>query len=80
MSHPNPGIYCLTPAAGISPSDRPAVVSVDWDSTAPPEGNGVAMRVLSFCPAGTFGVLTERRVGSGDASNADDIGFSIIVP
>jgi hypothetical protein len=80
VSHPNPGIYCLTPAAGISPSDRPAVVSVDWDSTASPEGNGVAMRVLSFCPAGTFGVLTERRVGSGDAANADNIGFSIIVP
>jgi hypothetical protein len=80
VSHPNPGIYCLTPAAGISPSDRPAVVSFDWDSTASPEGNGVAMRVLSFCPAGTFGVLTERRVGDGDASNADNIGFSIIVP
>jgi hypothetical protein len=26
------------------------------------------------------GVLTERRVGSGDAANADNIGFSIIVP
>ncbi len=80
VSHPNPGIYCLTPAAGISPSDRPAVVSVDWDTTTSPEGNGVAMRVLSFCPAGTFGVLTERRVGSGDAANADNVGFSIIVP
>jgi hypothetical protein len=80
VSHPNPGIYCLTPAAGISPADRPSVVSVDWDTTTSPEGNGVAMRTLSFCPAGTFGVLTERRVGSGDASNADNIGFSIIVP
>jgi hypothetical protein len=80
VSHPNPGIYCLTPAAGISPSDRPAVVSVNWDSTTPPEGNGVAMRVLSFCPAGTFGVLTERSTATTEPSNADDVGFSIIVP
>jgi hypothetical protein len=52
VSHPNAGIYCLTPAAGISPSDRPAVVSVDWDSTAPPEGNGVAMRVRGILYVG----------------------------
>jgi hypothetical protein len=81
VERPATGIYCLTPVDGISVSNRPAVVSVDWSGTADPEGDGSAMYMApSICGAGQFEVRTERRGATTVAVPANDVGFTIIVP
>ena len=81
VTHPSVGLYCLTPPAGVSASNRPWVVTVDWNTTADPEGNATALFIDGLpCTTDQFGVQTER---SGDTSNAvpaNDVGFTIIVP
>lgn len=72
--------------SGIDPHALPAVVSVDWNNTANPEGNASAMRVepgFAGCAVDQFVVVTERQniVGGTLVSEpANDVGFTIIVP
>jgi hypothetical protein len=81
VERPVIGIYCLTPAAGISATNRPAFVSVDWAGTVNPEGDASAMYAEpSSCSAGQFEVRTERRGATTSAVPANDIGFTIMVP
>jgi len=88
VSRASDGTYCLTPASGIDPANRPAVASVEWQSTSHPEGNAAAMprshdAPFPGCPNGAFEVVTERQsvVNSVlEAVPANDIGFTIIVP
>ena len=87
MNSPGTGVYCLTPASGIDPQALPAVVSVDWSTTAAPEGNASAMYKPTSgdvgCLDNQFQVITQRQSIAGSAlvsANARDIGFTIIVP
>ena len=75
------GVYCLTAAAGITSTNRPAVVSVDWSSSGDPEGDASVMHMeQTVCGAGQFEVRTERRGAATSAVPASDVGFTIIVP
>ena len=83
VSRTSPGSYCLTPAGGVDPATRPAVVSVDWQSTSAPEGNATASYDAFGCGNGRFQVTTERQSVSNGVlveQGANDIGFVIIVP
>lgn len=77
------GDYCLT-APGLSSAGNPAVVSVEWYTTSPPEGNAAAMfNSREVCPNGQFTVKTERTIlssGTLTDTEANDVGFIIIVP
>lgn len=83
VSRNSAGSYCLTPAGGVDPATRPAVVSVDWQSTSAPEGNATASYDAFGCGNGRFQVTTERQSVSNGVlveQGANDIGFVIIVP
>lgn len=83
VSRNSAGSYCLTPAGGVDPATRPAVVSVDWQSTSSPEGNATASYDAFGCGNGRFQVTTERQSVSNGVlveQGANDIGFVIIVP
>ncbi len=74
------GVYCLTPAAGISVVNSAPIASVEWgassgsDLLVHPLGGGVA-----DCPEGTLEVRTyELDAGSFVAS--DDAAFSVLLP
>ena len=77
------GEYCLT-APGLSSQSRPAVVSVDWPTTDPPEAAASAIVDTSGCGTDLSGfhVYTERVVLSGSTladAPADNVGFVIVV-
>jgi hypothetical protein len=95
VTHPSLGIYCVT-APGVDPAAVAPAVTVEWGSTASPEGNASAMVRTSHtdCP-GAFEVITDRQPSTtvctsgacgstasvaGDASTADDVGFTIVIP
>jgi hypothetical protein len=81
VSRPQTGVYCLTPAAGIAPDSLPSVVSVDWYSSTPPEGDGSAMTTRpNNCSDAQFEVHTQRRGATTSAAPANDVAFTIIVP
>jgi hypothetical protein len=78
------GLYCIE-ATGISSVGIPIIVSVDWNSTQGPEGNGSAMGLLGtggICPAGNFGVRTMRIPSTGDnqSTNVNNVGFEFLIP
>jgi hypothetical protein len=83
VSHPETGVYCLTPGAGIDPTLAPAVVSpewaashgsdllTEWDSTGGP-GRGP-------CNTGDYAVRTYQLPG-GTPTPSDEVAFVVIVP
>jgi hypothetical protein len=78
VTHPTLGSYCLTAAAGISPSSGTASVSVDWAESF---GNVLfAYYVDSYffhnCPPSTYEVITFDVTGTA----SDNVGFTIVVP
>jgi hypothetical protein len=86
------GWYCVT-APGIHAADVSAAVTVDWGFTGAPEGNASAMEgPSSACGDGRFLVVTERQPqvvanqGSGTvnvsglSSEANNVGFTIVIP
>jgi len=76
VTHPQAGVYCLTPAAGIDANQGPALVSPDaGQSTSTSLVTWVEFPVF-HCPAGTFEVRTQDLTGT--ASNA--VGFVFAVP
>jgi hypothetical protein len=78
--HPSVGNYCVE-APGISSASVPAAVTVDWQGTSSPEGNASAMtRDAVNCPTGWFQVITERHGATTDAAEADNVGFTIVIP
>ena len=83
VSHPDTGVYCLTPAAGIDPTLAPAVVSpewadshgwdllTEWDSTGSFAGGP--------CSTGDYVVRTFQLPG-GTPTPSDEVAFVVIVP
>lgn len=71
----SPGRYCLTPAAGISPTESTAIVSPEFGDSV---GTALATYVWlggSECPTGQFEVIT---LSGGAASS--NVAFTIGVP
>ena len=71
VSSPYPGIYCLTPAAGINPANRVAMVTAEWGNSAN-SGPYIAYiyAAANDCGAGKFEVET----------SSTTVAFEIFVP
>jgi hypothetical protein len=85
---PFTGVYCLTPAAGIDPAVRPALVAPEWGLSTP-DLNSYFTYVNAYsgstnCPATDFEVETYILPTGGstvpDAQPSDGVAFVIIVP
>src|SRR5262249_34623051 len=89
------GVYCVT-APGINSADVAATVTGEWGGTTDPEGNASAMTrtTAANCGAGEFEVHTDRQpnitvdqgggvnnaTAVGPAVEADNVGFTIVIP
>jgi hypothetical protein len=78
IARPSPGLYCLTPAAGIDPLATIAQVTAEW-------GNSSGSDLLAFandgthnCPAGQLEVRTYQNFASLTLS--DSVGFYVSLP
>ena len=83
VTHTAVGTYCVH-VPGVSSTQEPAIVSVDWSLTEDPEGNASAMFMTS-CDGTGFKIDTDR-IGTtatttyADASAQDDVGFDVMIP
>jgi hypothetical protein len=76
------GIYCID-APGLSALTSTAAVTLDDDTTAPPDGNATVMvrTQANDCTGDQLEVITERQDLVADTvANADDIAFTILIP
>jgi len=76
VSRPFTGGYCLTPAAGVDLSSRPALAVPDWSlsaNTTPYET--YAQSTPLDCAAGQLEVITHRQ-----DSLSNDVSFVVFVP
>ena len=82
------GVYCIT-APGIDSASVPSAATVHWNNTAGDEGNTSALSATQAgCGAGVFAVRTERQPStvvdgtpvSGNATEANNVGFTIVIP
>ena len=77
------GIYCVT-APGISSSDEPAIVSVDWSSTVAPQSIPTALYnndPTVWCPvSGDFSIVTQRPTAFNAQTTTNDVGFVVAIP
>ena len=53
ITSPSTGLYCLAPAAGISPTTSPLIVSVDWSTSFGNDLLGLLALVWHRLPGGT---------------------------
>ena len=75
VTQPAPGVYCITPAAGIDPTTEP-LVATDDSSAGGPALVTVNSARTGGCGTATFEVDTYP-AGGGSRSNA---GFSVVIP
>ena len=82
-SHPDTGVYCLTPAAGIDPTLAPAVVSPEWadshGSDLLAEWDSTGSFAGGPCSTGDYVVRTFQLPG-GTPTPSDEVAFVVIVP
>ncbi|MDQ6822409.1 MAG: hypothetical protein M3076_19090 [Actinomycetota bacterium] len=81
VSSPAIGFYCLTPAAGISPAQSPAVATADWNLS--PDGPSMALYRSTtvgspICSPSQYEVVTYNMHASPPAVAAE--AFAVIVP
>jgi hypothetical protein len=72
------GVYCLTPAAGISVDHASPIASVEWGSSS---GFDLLVEPLSVqfeCPSGTLEVRTYDTLTAPVLSN--DVAFTVMLP
>lgn len=80
ITSPSTGLYCLTPAAGISPATSPLIVSVDW-SVSSGSDLWVYWRSSGIgCPVGQYAVLTYQLGGDATPDLSGTVGFVAYVP
>lgn len=80
ITSPSTGLYCLTPAVGITPATSPLVVSVDWSNSS---GSDLWVYWRSSgigCPAGDFAVLTYQLGGDTTPDLSATVAFAAFVP
>ena len=82
VSRPSTGVYCLTPAAGITPANSVAIVTVEWGASG---GNALwafPVDLNTFqCAANEFAVRTYS--GVADATGpvlGNNVAFYITIP
>lgn len=80
VTHTGIGEYCVH-VPGVSATQEAAVVSVAHGPTADPEGNASVSTNVT-CDGTGFDVVTERipNTGAASAAEADNVGFTIVVP
>jgi len=82
-SHPDTGVYCLTPAAGIDPTLMPCVVSPEWadshGSDLLAEWDSTGSFAGGPCSTGDYVVRTFQLPG-GTPTPSDEVAFVVIVP
>jgi hypothetical protein len=79
VTRPSTGVYCLTPAAGVSLATVPVMVTVEW-------GNSLGFDLLAYplgaifnCTAGQLEVRTYQ-LPSGVATLSNNVSFYVLVP
>jgi hypothetical protein len=81
VARPSTGIYCITPPAGISAADTPAIISIEW-------GNSLGFDLLAYwykgspapCTAGQYHVRTYDFAAGGSPVLSNDVSFAILIP
>jgi len=78
----DPGVYCLTPAAGIAPESDAAAVSpeVSYSIGGAPGVIAANAKRTHGCPGGTFEVDTFAPTGATAPGLASGYAFTIVVP
>ena len=79
VTHPETGVYCVTPAAGIDPTLTPCVVSPEWADSAGYDLFAEWDSSGGPCPAGDYAVRTYQLPG-GTPTASDTVAFVLIVP
>ena len=79
VTHPETGVYCVTPAAGIDPTLTPCVVSPEWADSAGYDLFAEWDSGGGPCPAGDYAVRTYQLPG-GTPTASDTVAFVLIVP
>jgi len=87
VTHPETGVYCVTPAAGIDPTLTPCVVSPEWADSAGYDLFAEWDSGGGPCPAGDYAVRTyqlpraaDGSIVVGDPTASDTVAFVLIVP
>ena len=87
VTHPETGVYCVTPAAGIDPTLTPCVVSPEWADSAGYDLFAEWDSSGGPCPAGDYAVRTYQLPRAADGSivvgtptASDTVAFVLIVP
>ena len=87
VTHPETGVYCVTPAAGIDPTLTPCVVSPEWADSAGYDLFAEWDSGGGPCPAGDYAVRTYQLPRAADGSivvgtptASDTVAFVLIVP
>ncbi len=78
VARPTTGIYCLTPAAGIDPTNTIAMVSVEWGASSGSDLLVYAENGVFDCPAGTFEIRTYNNFTTPTLTNS--VAFQVLVP
>src|SRR6184192_4378057 len=68
VTHPETGVYCVTPAAGIDPTLTPCVVSPEWADSAGYDLFAEWDSGGGPCPAGDYAVRTYQLPRAADGS------------
>jgi len=80
VTRPSTGVYCLTPPAGVSPSNAPAYVTVEWGDSSGFDLLAYWVKLNTFqCAAGQYAVRTYRFPG-GVAALSSTVAFTLLVP
>ena len=78
VARPSTGVYCITPAAGISPSDSASFVTVEWGNSVGNELFAYNVDLNTFqCAANEFAV---RTYSGSPPTLSNSVGFQILIP
>jgi hypothetical protein len=80
VTRPSVGVYCLTPPAGVSPSNTPAYVTVEWGESSGFDLLAYWVKLNTFqCAANQYAVRTYRFPGGAPALS-NNVAFTLLVP
>ena len=72
VNRPGTGVYCLTPAVGVDPNKRPAMVSPDYGYSAGDDLQAYRLYSADDCGGGQFEVVTQQ-----NGVNSNQVGFQL---
>jgi len=80
VTSPSTGLYCLTPAAGISPASSPLIVSAEWSTSLGSDLWAYWRSSGIGCPVGQYAVLTYQLGGDATPDLSATVAFVAYVP